>query len=50
MNNEEDRNRLAAFLQDQKYEISTLVYNQPYMLEPTPEEKQINADLPRLKD
>ena len=39
MNSQEDRNRLVAFLQEQNFEISRLIYNQPYMLEPTEKDK-----------
>ena len=34
MNDEEDRNRLMAFLKDQNMAIQTAIHNQPYMLAP----------------
>jgi hypothetical protein len=52
MNSEEDRGRFVSFLKAQNLAIECLVYNQPYMLDPSSKETgaQINVDNPKIKD
>ncbi|CDW91507.1 UNKNOWN [Stylonychia lemnae] len=50
LSEQDDRNRLIAFLKSENMVISRMVNNQPFMIRPTPLEKQIEEEKLGLRD
>ena len=49
MNDEEDRNRLVAFLKDKNMAIQTAIHNQPFMLVPPPK-KEVKSKIKEQRE